>query len=168
ARQTGAPHQMLFLSDPIPPAGYEVKPDVSWVVLEPVPHDLQPKLVMVDGACDDRPKFLLGEGEPVRRFDRLVKIEPEIIKKETRHCMDFDGMIYRTILDFLQVLDVVVVRIGLRVVGRVAAETHRELLPQRLSNRARVALVITLTEKQHRPRPPVMISRHLSVKTDHL
>src|SRR5262245_36984056 len=123
---------------------------------------------MIDGAGDDRLKFLPGECEPVRRFNLLVKIEPEIIKKETAHCMDFDAMINRTILDFLQVLNVIVVWIWLRVVGRVAAETHRELLPQRLSNRVRIALVIRLTEKQHRPRPPVMISRHPSVKTENL
>src|SRR5215510_1503172 len=104
---------MLFLSDPIPPAGHQVKPYVAWVVLEPVPRRLQSKLVMVDGASNDRPEFLLREGEPVRRFDRLVEIKPEVIEKEAPHSMDFDAMIDRAVLDLLQVLDVVVVRIGL-------------------------------------------------------
>src|SRR5262245_16651721 len=158
---------MLFLSDPIPTASHEVKPDVPWIVLEAITRRLQPKPIVVDGSCNDRPKFLFWEAEPVCRFDRLVKIKAEVAEKEIAHCLYFDAMIDGAGLHLLQELDVVVVWIGIREVRRVAAESHRELLPQRLSDRDGVKRVITLAEKHHRPLPPVVISRHLGVKTEH-
>src|SRR5215475_8756526 len=107
---------MLFLSDPIPAASHEVKPDVTWIVLEALPRRLQPKPVVVDGSCNDRPKFLFWEAEPVCRFNRPVKIKAEIAEKEIAHCMNFDAMIDRAGLHLLQESDIVVLWVRIREV----------------------------------------------------
>ena len=135
--------QVELRVDPPPPRQQQVQPHVAWVVPEPIPHLLQPDLVVEHLAGREHQKPVLGQREPVPGVDLGPDIESQLLLEVALDREHLDGHPAPP-----------------EVLSQVSSHTAVD----RLAQLDKVAA----PHEDLDARLPVMVRRHLVVEAEHL